>query len=795
MKTKMLTLALIFLLPSILLSQTLKLEALVSDKITGFALSEVNVIIQNTSYSAITSNNGKFSFENLQPGEYNLEIIHYGYKTYHIKVNLDDKTNIGLHFFLEPYNVETGEITVTSTRYESMIKDIPMPLEVVDNHFIDRLPATTISDILSVKPGLNVIKDGVWATDISIRGLSRNNVVTLIDGNRIETANDISARLSMVDLNDIERVEVIKGGTSSLYGTGAFGGIVSIITGGQIFSTKPYFNASMFSGINFVNNGAFGNLLIKTGGKFWYAKLSGTLRNAENIKTPDGTLPNSHYRDNNISASFGLKPLLNHFFKFDYQQFNASDVGIPGGNPFFPTNAVVTYPDEKREMYSAEYKISDLFKPLKSISLKYFYQTIYRDVDNQPGQVAIAKTPSGKLKQKTFIDDIVPKANHYTNGVQLQTDWVLGKYNTLVAGIDAWQRSLSSNREKYMRIYNYDTTSGSLISQINKTLGEKPLPDADYRSIGAYSQDESRFFNEKLKFIIGLRADQVKVNNSLTLNPVYDITNGVRNNTPAGQKVIWNASESSDVSWSGNIGLLYHLLKDFDITFNSARSFRSPSIEERYQYIDLGSFLRIGNPSLSPEQGLFFDLGFRIWKQKLSFKWNIFYNSFTDLVVEQPGTWENRPAFIKTNVGKARLYGYDFDFMYNFYKSFVAYGSLSYVRGEDIGNNLDLPQMPPLNGRLGIKTQAINFLNCDFSAVLFNNQDKVAPGEIPTPGYSIFDFYISTFEINIMALKMQVFGGVENIFDKSYRNHLSTNRGLLTAEPGRNFYFKLKLNL
>ena len=113
------------------------------------------------------------------------------------------------------------------------------------------------------------------------------------------------------------------------------------------------------------------------------------------------------------------------------------------------------------------------------------------------------------------------------------------------------------------------------------------------------------------------------------------------------------------------------------MTFNTARSFRSPSIEERYQYIDLGSYLRIGNPYLNPEQGLFADLGLRIWKNTYRFSGNIFMNSFTDLVIEKSGTYDNKPAFIKTNVGKAILYGYDFDFMYNFYKSYVVYGSLS----------------------------------------------------------------------------------------------------------------------
>ncbi len=225
-----------------------------------------------------------------------------------------------------------------------------------------------------------------------------------------------------------------------------------------------------------------------------------------------------------------------------------------------------------------------------------------------------------------------------------------------------------------------------------------------------------------------------------------------------------------------------------------SRSFRSPSLEERYQYIDLGSSLRIGNPDLAPEKGYFGDLGFRVWRDNVTFSGNVFYNSFEDLVAEIPGTYESRPAFIKTNIGKARLYGYDFEFMYNFYKSFVAYGSLSYVRGEDTENKTNLALMPPLNGIAGIKFPVYNYVNLDLSASLFDKQDNTAAGELNTPGYAVFNAGISSMPVKYKYFALQLFAGVENIFDKEYRNHLSSNRGLIVVEAGRNFYAKLKID-
>ena len=784
----------LFLIVNVSFSQTASLKGKVFDKNTGFTISDVNVNILNTNFTTKSNKFGEFLFENLASGDYKVEFIHPGYKTLIADISISSKSTSALDARLIVNEIETGEITVTSTRYTNMLKDIPLPMDVVDEHQIMRSSANTVSDLLDSRPGLSLTRDGIWATDITIRGLSRSNIVTLIDGNRIETATDISARLSMIDLNDIDRIEIIKGGSSSLYGTGAFGGVVNIITKGGDFSNMKYFKGSLLSGLNTVNSSATGRLFLNAGSQYWYAKISGTMRNAKNTQTPKGELLNSQFSDNNISGSLGFRPAKKHTFKFDYQRYDARDVGIPGSS-LFPTNAVVTYPEEKREMYSAEYKFSDISKILNNISAKYFYQTILRDVNNVPNQSVVQRTPSGKLKQLVTVDKIVPVANHYTNGVQLQSDWTFGKFNNVIVGADLWQRSLTSDRQRFQTIYKYDTTSGNLLSTTSQVTGDKPLPEADYRSLGGYAQDEIKLLNNRLKINLGARVDQVKVTNSYTPNPAYTIINGVLNTNPPEQKTLWNAAEASDVSWSSNIGAIYSVVKDIDITLNGARSFRSPTIEERYQYIDLGSFLRVGNPYLNPEQGLFADLGLRVWKQTYSFSGNIFMNSFKDLVAEIPGTYDSRPAFIKTNIGKAVLYGYDFEFMYNFYKSFVMYGSLAYVRGEDTENNLDLPQMPPLNGRLGVRGLITNYLMFDVASLLFDRQDKIYTGEVPTPGYATFNIGLSSTQLDISKyFKCQLFAGIENLLDKDYRNHLASNRGSVTVEPGRNFYFKLGLD-
>lgn len=793
---KKLVFAFFMLLSSSLLinAQVVTLSGTVNDKVSKAGIPGVQINIIGSSFQTTSDLSGYFVFKHIPAGNYRLEFIKEGYKTLITDINITDTKGINVNVELVPGEVNLGEIRVTSTRYEMEIKDATVPLSVVDEIQIDKLSSSTVSEVLSTKPGLNLTRDGIWATDINIRGLSRNNVVTLIDGNRIETANDLSARLSMIDLFDIDRVEVIKGSVSSLYGTGAFGGVVNIFTKEPNFSVKPYIKSSFTSGYSSVNKMSFGNLNVMAGSKFFLAKINGTLREADNTNTPQGEIPNSQFHDNNISAMLGFRFLNNHTIKLNYQRFYAHDVGIPGGYPLFPSTALVSYPQEQRELYNISYDISNISSFLKTISAKYFYQYILRDVQNVLNQVAIKKASNGNLIQKTIVDKIVPVGKHYTNGIQLQSNWLLG-INDIILGVDIWQRNMTSERERFQTILKYDSTSGILTSVTSKITGEKPLPVSEYRNIGGFLQDEIKLLNNRLKLNLGARLDQVKVTNAISLNPYYEVVNGVRNDYPSGQKVTWFPAETDEISWSANIGVLYSLFKDIDIALNLARSFRSPSLEERFQYIDLGTLIRVGNPSLNSEKGLYGDLGFRIWKNRFSFNGDIFVNSFTDLVVEVPGTYDSRPALIKTNVGKAIIYGYDFDVMYNFYSSYVVYASLSLVRGRDTENELDLPQIPPLNGRIGVRGSIFNYVYFDVNSVLFNRQDKIAVGEIGTPGYAIFNVIMNSKEFEMKMLKFQIFAGVDNIFDKGYRNHLSTNRGLVTFEPGRNFYVKLKIDL
>ncbi|RPI75291.1 MAG: TonB-dependent receptor [Ignavibacteriales bacterium] len=686
-----------------------------------------------------------------------------------------------------PYQLK--EVEIISTKYKAQIEDLSIPVEVSDKKELFISSGVTPSDILNKEAGLSSSRDGIWGTFITIRGLNKNNIVSLVDGNRIETANDIAAGLSLIEVNDINRIEVLKSASSSLYGSGALGGVVNIITEKGFYPEVLRLNVSAISSFSSVNNNGSGTLSFNFGNNSWFINLRGTLRSAGDTATPDGILKNSQFRNKNYSFFAGYKTQNKQELKISHQNYLAEDVGIPG-NTLFTPYAEVRYLKAERKLSSLEYSFENPFYTLIKLQAKLFYHTIEREVENKPYVISY----SNNRTIKTSIHKINPNGNHRTIGASLQSDWLFGN-NFVIAGIEVWQRTLITDRERQLLVETIDTNSMNVVNSVQKIIGEKPIPDSKYLSAGFFLQNESEIIKDKLKLTLGGRIDRIQIQNDKVYSPLYEITNGVYNHNPVDKKLIWQSENAADISWSSNISFLYTLFEDVDLTFAAARSFRSPSLEERYQYIDQSGFVRIGNPELEPEKGYFFDSGLRIRKNNFTFSGNLFLNLLNDLVSEEPGTFEGRPAYFKTNIGKARLYGFDLSIQYNFYRSYSFSGVLSFVNGKDTENKTFLPQIPPLNGRIIFSFIPIDYFQIGLSATFFTNQNKTAPQELETPGYVIYDFYLLSAPFNFGFIKIQTASGIDNIMNKSYRNHLTSFRGLILSEPARNYFIKVKVDL
>lgn len=773
------------------IAQPFKISGKVRNSLNGEPLAAAHVSIYNNQNNllltqGLTGKEGSFSFSGLKTDNIRIIISYIGYKLIDRQLELSDDIASELIFDMSPSPVPVGEVTVSALRKDKLLRNVSMPLAVVTEKNIDKLSAFTMADAVKNEPGLYLSRDGIWGTSLNIRGLSENRIVTLVDGNRIETSTDIAAGLAMIDVNDIERIEVIKGAASSLYGTGAMGGVINIITKEGHYSDKFSAGGTIWSSYHSVNQMMTTNTALHIGDRKWNLRLAGTFRDAENTKTPEGELLNSQFKDNNISAKFGYKPVDKHELKINYQRFFAKDVGIPGGKAF-PETATATFPRELRDMFSVAYEIENPGHAVQNIKIKYFHQYILREVELKPNPNA-----------STY-----PSGYHTTDGIHIQSGLIAGNQHFLTGGIDIWQRHLRTERKKLVNQPVFDNEDN--IISVNKIeVGEIPIPESWHRNAGLFLQDEIRLFNDKLKMTAGGRIDLLNVKNEKVIDPLYRILNGTRIDNPPNQRLTFDEGNVSGISWSSDLGFLYNMSKNTDLTLSVSKSFRSPSLDERFKYIDLGASVLLGNPDLKPEHGYFFDMGMKIWKDHFQFSANAFMNTMNNLIVEMPGEAnfplvenpENSvtvPALINSNVDKALLYGLDMSLHYNFWNGIVFFSSFSYVRGKDTQNNINLPMIPPMNGRTGLRYNLPKWLNAELAVNMTADQNKIADGESVTKGYSRYDFVIFSNPVNFNFFHLSFIAGVENLTDRAYINHLASNRGFIKYEPGRNLFVRLKI--
>ena len=210
------------------LNAQFQITGTVVDSSTNQPLKNASVVVSDRNIGALTDSNGFFTIKNLHSSNYTLQFKYVGYETEIRKVELSDN-NLNLNIQLKPVIIETQEVVVTggytTTQHENAVK-----IELIQKSEIQRSGAINILNALAKKPGIDLISIGNGIAKPVIRGLSRNNVLALYNGMRFEDYQFSEDHGLGIDEFGIERVEIIKGPDSLLYGSDAVGGVVNYIS-------------------------------------------------------------------------------------------------------------------------------------------------------------------------------------------------------------------------------------------------------------------------------------------------------------------------------------------------------------------------------------------------------------------------------------------------------------------------------------------------------------------------------------------------------------------------------------
>lgn len=654
------------------------------------------------------------------------------------------------------------EITVYS------LLPIRVSLALVSIDAQSMLPASfnTPADALSTLTGVSIVRDGIWATSVNVRGMHEQRLLFLQDDDRLQSATDVAGALSTVELSSLERIDVIKGASSVLYGTGAMGGVVNFISKRPDYSAKFQSSGNITTGFHTANKLWTNSANINFTDRNWYLVVDGSYRTAQNMATPEATIQNSQFNDASWSLKGGMKYGENQELKVTYSHFEAWNVGIPGGSSF-PKPASVRYASIKRNQMNGEYIFSNISEFIKELRVKAYTQNISRDVEIKPNANSL----------------VLPGSFNATSGVKVTSNLYFNDYNNVTVGVESWLRDSESARTKIS--FGADTIF----------IGEIPTPKAEMLDVGAFvlynKVIDPHYFNLNL----GMRLDYIKTDNDTAFNRVfnYKLADGERTPISFNKNTIFDAGTQHNLAYSAHIDLNYTPAKRHKIALCLSNAYRVASIEERFKYIDLGNGVHLGDPALKAENGFFSNLSYNLTLNKVLLKVDFFANYLLGMIAEEK---LSATVYKNNNIDQAFFTGAEIELDWLITRDLRFHTNASYVYTRNVLEGSALPMIPPANGNISLNYRLNKLMNTALSARWAATQNQLATSEIATKGHTIFNFDIQSETIKIQNTRMHLFAGVDNILDKAYKNHLFNNRPGLDKlyEPGRNVFVKMRLD-
>jgi hemoglobin/transferrin/lactoferrin receptor protein len=652
-------------------------------------------------------------------------------------------------------------ITVTARGYAASQSDTPGGVAVATSEEIVLAPKGSLVDSLERLPGISRTGDSPWGQDISIRGLSGPSVVILLNGKRINTATDMNARLGFINPADVERIEVLKGPVSALYGSGSTGGVVNIITRKADFtdSLTPQGKLAGSGSTNPGGGGAYGSFSL-SGSKAW-GFISGAFRDYGNTYGGhDSRVYNSEFADKQGRAMLGLKPWEPLTITFEAMQSVGNEIGIPGGVSSMPPLAKVTYPSSEFTFFSIDADLDVAGQYLKTLEADFYYTRNKR-------RVRVDHIPQG-APTSAYPIELRPSANHETWGGKFQAVFEAGEH-TLVTGADFWTWAVESKRYRHM--YRPAGGGGPI------RFYDSPTPDAEQISVGLFAEDNWKI-NDALTLNLGARLDYLDTE----ADPMYLVSPAPGpGNTSSRQ--LYGKTDERDLGWNLHAGLTWKMTEAWSQSLLLASSYRAADVMERFKYINLGSnpLLELyGNPELDPEQSLYAEYGLHYDRRPFRADLRLFANIVTDYIAEKAVSAARREM---ENVDDARIYGAELDARWQFLENWGLFGSVTGLYGRDENTGRALPDVAPVSGRTGIDFAHGGGFWAKLDTLMIAPQRHTPEGVGDTKGVITLNA-AAGYRFETAGIRHDLSLVVDNILDTRYYSYLAHQRGYTIWEPG-----------
>ncbi len=699
------------------------------------------------------------------------------------------------------------QITVVAELAETPLRETTTHVSLITAAQIETQMAHDVAELLRYEPGVTVQADStrLGMTGVSIRGIGGNRVSAQIDGVRtVEqfTFGPIATPRSFLDPDLLKSVEVVRGATSSLYGSDALGGVVAfttkdpsdLIRSGEdhFYRVKSGFSSddeSQFLALTTAHRGQRFDLLAAVTGR--------SFAEQDNMGEND-QLNASRTKPNDLDGS-SLDLLLKGVYTWSeghrlritaegYQTNTEADLysaRSTSSNPGGSSRVLSSLADDtnRRSRLSLEDLREDLgLSWLDELKLRLYYQTSETEqdtlerIDSQFGPVQQRISRSGEM---TFEEHQVGL------GLNAQKWFTIGaSSHRLTYGLSLEQRSFSQLRDRDdldLDTGNPDAYTGTLV------FPTRYFPDSTVDELGAYLQWESLFFDERLKLLPGLRYDRTRLDADQA-DPVYQESTG-HTTTPV---------DLDDRSLSPKFGLRYALTPQLSLNGQYARGFRAPPYSDvNSGFTNLASgYQTLPNPELEPERSENLEFGLRADSSRGAIQLSYFDNQFEDFI-DLPfiGVSEQGVALFQArNVDRVAIEGWELSGNLYLLPELRLQASHSHARGHNQAEEVALDSIAPDRSVVGLTYGDMND-RWTSTLNLTLEQDK-AQSELSSA--ELFRGASATLVDLTVQLKLReswrLFAGGFNLSDETHYNWSSVVGRAATdpllprySEPGRNF--------
>ena len=531
--------------------------------------------------------------------------------------------------------VELDEVKVTAGRVEQELMDVNMSVSVITQEEIRRSSARNVGELLEDIPGVRINNDGGQGMKrIKIRGEDAFRTLVMIDGQKVSEHKSMSGSPMLIDPSMIERIEVIKGPASVLYGSDAIGGAINIIT--KKGGTKPI-EGEVSAGMNTSASGKNASGSIYGGIDGWKYRLSASIEDNDNLKTPKGEMENTYFTARSVSGflSYDFTPDATVGASLDYYdlEFGSSDVNTPG--------FAVDVPKWTRFKAAAFGEIKNITSSFVRLRTDIFYQKSKKDMTNTvPGVWTQGEVDTFKAMgfEEAFLNRVGVQAGnayvlqpHASNdmnqyGFSIQADWQIGDRNYLIAGYGISYDDLNA--------HSWNTGTNVMPMMLtDKNYDGYQMTNAVYASM-------ETLLSANLTLTYGARYTWVKTDMDSINNKMGTKTSG----------------EGSDGKIVFNAGVLWHGTDNLTLRASYAQGYRSPILQELYIDTSMGSTgTTYANPDLKPETSDNFEIGARWNSTGLSADLAIFYSTADDYIATLYNA--QKRGYQYNNVAEAKTFG------------------------------------------------------------------------------------------------------------------------------------------